>query len=315
MTNIQVLVVLLISSLFSYGQNTPVVEPAFDLSSYFSNIRDFTLSSTGDEAYITVQSSLGEISVLVELEKSGDEWMPKRILPFSGKYKDLEPFLSRDNLRLYFASNRPKPDSTNVSDDFDIWYVERAEVNDSWGEPINPGEPINSEYDEFYPSVSQKNNMYFTSDRPSSKGKDDIFCSDWKNNEYTEPFSLDESINTTGYEFNAYVAFDESYIIFSGYNRDDGFGSGDLYISYRDENGKWDKAMNLGKEFNSKYMDYCPFVDYHSKTLYFTSKRNSFKEVNNFQSLEDLVEEIHKNENSISAIYKVSIDDGQLPGN
>lgn len=315
MTNFQVLFALLLSSLFSYGQNHPVVEHAFDLSSYSSNIRDFALSSSGDEAYITVQSSLGEISVLVEIEKSGKEWIPKRILPFSGKYKDLEPFLSEDNLRLYFASNRPKPDSIDISDDFDIWYVERAEKNENWGDPINPGEPINSEYNEFYPSVSQQSNLYFTSDRPSSKGKDDIFCSVWKNNEYTEPFSLNDSINTIGYEFNAFIAFDESYIIFSAYNREDGFGSGDLYISYRDENEKWGKAINLGEEYNSKYMDYCPFVDSHSKTLYFTSKRNSFEEINNFHNIDELVEEIEKNENSISTIYKVSIDDGLLPGN
>ena len=66
----------------------------------------------------------------------------------------------------------------------------------------------------------------------STKGKDDIFVSKWENGKYTEPVSLSDSINSDGYEFNAFIAPDESYIIFTAYQREDGFGSGDLYMSY-----------------------------------------------------------------------------------
>ncbi|WP_321538323.1 hypothetical protein [Flavobacterium piscinae] len=46
------------------------------------------------------------------------------MVSFTGKYKDLEPFLSTDGLKLYFASNRPLTESGEPKD-FDIWYVER----------------------------------------------------------------------------------------------------------------------------------------------------------------------------------------------
>jgi hypothetical protein len=36
---------------------------------------------------------------------------------------------------------------------------------------------------------------------------------------------MGDVINTESYEFNAYVAPDESFLIFSGYNREDGYGS------------------------------------------------------------------------------------------
>ena len=44
-------------------------------------------------------------------------------------------------------------------------------------DPINIGEPINSPANEFYPSVANNNNFYFTCDERSTKGKDDIFFS------------------------------------------------------------------------------------------------------------------------------------------
>ena len=74
---------------------------------------------------------------------------------------------------------------------------------------------------------------------------------------------------------------DESYIIFTAYQREDGFGSGDLYMSIKDSDGIWAKAKNLGAEINSNKMDYCPYVDTKTNTLYFTSKRS---EINNSNS-------------------------------
>jgi len=58
------------------------------------------------------------------------------------------------------------------------------------------------------------------------------------NGKYSEAESLPDSINFTGDEFNAFVDPDETYIIFSGYKRRDGYGSGDLYISKKNEKGE-----------------------------------------------------------------------------
>ena len=120
--------------------------------------------------------------------------------------------------------------------------------------------------------------------------------------------SLDESINTEDYEFNAYVSHDESFIIFSGYNRNDGYGSGDLYISYRDAKGNWTMADNLGEVVNSRYMDYCPFMDLDTNTLYFTSRRSSLQGVNDFKTTDDLIQAINTYENGQSRIYKIHFE-------
>ena len=304
---------LCLVSLFGYGQSDKNVKPALPTFAGVQDIRDFALSSSRQEAYITVQSRFSEVSVLVQIKKVNNVWSMPKLLSFSGQYNDLEPFLSKDDLTLYFASNRPVSDSTNQPKDFDIWYVKREDLTAEWGEPINLGAPINTVHDEFYPSVAKNNNLYFTSNRPNSKGKDDIFFSTWKMGLYSEPVSLSDSINTDGYEFNAYISPDESFIIFSGYGRKDGFGSGDLYISFQDNNQNWSKAINLGKDINSKYMDYCPFFDTRTNTLYFTSKRSSFKSQYDFQNIEDALHEINKAENGLSKIYLIPFNVSNKP--
>lgn len=115
----------------------------------------------------------------------------------------------------------------------------RKSITEPWSEPMNLGAPINTEHNEFYPAISMSKNLYFTSDRPSAIGKDDIFLSEWNSGTYNDVTSLSASINTEGYEFNSYIAPDESFIIFSGYNRKDGLGSGDLYISFKNTDGSW----------------------------------------------------------------------------
>lgn len=279
------------------------VQPfAEHIFSKYSNVRDFTITADETEAYFTLQSPARELSVIMKIKKENDVWQQPEITSFSGKYTDLEPFLSPDNLKLYFVSNRPvSKDSTNTKD-MDIWYVERAAKTDVWSKPKNIGAPINTEADEFYPSVASNGNLYFTTIKKELKSQDDIFMSRWENNTYSEPVILGEGVNTIGAEYNAFVAPDESYLIFGGWRRPDGLGSGDMYIS-RYINGKWTNAENLGDKINSKDMEFCPFVN--DGTLYFTSRRsNVSSKEDGFTNTEELLTEINKYDNGSSRIYK-----------
>jgi len=280
------------------------VQPfAENVFSKFINVRDFTMTKDEDEAYFSLQSPNRELSVIMKIEKKENVWQEPEISNFSGKYTDLEPFLSPDNLKLYFVSNRPvSKDSTNTKD-MDIWYVERTSKNSSWSEPKNIGSPVNTVGDEFYPSVANNGNLYFTTIKKELESADDIFVSRWENNTYSEPKLLGEGVNTEGAEYNAFIAPDESYIIFGGWRRPDGLGSGDMYIS-KNIDGEWTSAENLGEEINSKYMEFCPFV--LNETLYFTSRRSSVKQKENgFKNAQELISEINKYDNGASRIYKV----------
>lgn len=281
------------------------VQPfAKHIFSKFSNVRDFTMSSDETEAYFTLQSPARELSVIMKIIKDNGVWQDPQISSFSGRFNDLEPFLSPDNLKLYFVSNRPvSKDSINTKD-MDIWFVERSSRTSAWSQPKNIGAPINTGGDEFYPSVASNGNLYFTSIKKELESQDDIFMSKWVNNTYSEPEILGEGVNTLGAEYNAFIAPDESYIIFGGWRRPNGLGSGDMYISENNK-GEWSLAQNLGEQINSKGMEFCPFVN--NGTLYFTSRRSSVKmKENGFTSTEELMSQINKYDNGSSRIYEVA---------
>ena len=303
------LFLLLLVTSISNSQNKNQITPFLpEIISNFPNVRDLTISKTGNEAYFTVQSYMGDLSTIVLITKENNKWIQPEIVKFSGRFHDTEPFLSPNGLKLYFASNRPIISSETKTKDFDIWYVERNSIETDWSDPINLGAPINTKGNEFYPAITNSGNIYYTSDLKTSKGKDDIFLSTFENGNYTTPISLSNSINSEGYEFNAYVSPNESVLIFTAYNREDGFGSGDLYISTKNENGEWSKAKNLGETINSNKMEYCPFVDFNNNTLYFTSKRNKVQtNFNTKQSLKQFLNEANKYQNGLSRLYKVPI--------
>jgi len=294
----QLLCSFLLLSINAFAQEP---QPALVLLKDYPNARDFTLSKDGDEAYLTLQDPAETIALIVCVKRVGDKWLEPEKVSFSSQYRDIEPFLSPDGNRLYFSSNRPKPDRPNAAD-YDIWYVERADESSAWSEPINVGSPVNTQYDEFYPSVAANGNLYFTTDSPSTKGKDDIFCSVWKGQRFDKPASL--SINSSDAEFNAFIASDESYLLYTVYNKSGGIGSGDLYISFRKDDGSWTTAINLGETINTKFMEYCPFFDATTQTLYFTSRRNKVV-ARDFESVADFMTEATKYANGISKIYQV----------
>lgn len=299
----------LLISTFSYSQQTNEVQPYLsEIITEFPNVRDITIAKNGNEIYFSVQSYMAELSTIVVVKKEITGWSKPQVVSFSGQFHDLEPFLSPNGLRLYFASNRPLNSNETEIRDFDIWYVERKSPNDKWSKPINIGAPINTDKNEFYPAITNNNNIYFTSDWESTKGKDDIFMSKYENGKYNEPISLSSTINSEGYEFNAYVSPDDSIMIYTAYNRKDGLGSGDLYMSEKDENDRWTKSKNLGSSVNSNKMDYCPFFEPTTNTLYFTSKRNSTKsKFTDKKSLNQFLKEVNKYENGLSRLYKTTI--------
>ena len=251
--------------------NTAELFAPKSISDEFGN-RDMAISPKGDELFYTMQYNYGMLSTILYSIKVNGQWTPPQVADFCGQYKDLEPAFSYDGTKLYFSSNRPLND-TGKEKDYDIWYV--TKVNGKWANAINMKNPVNSDKDEYYASVAKNNDIYFT--RAVEGREEDIMVCQFTNGAYNEAVSLPDSINSTGDEFNAYVDPNEQYIIFSGYKRKDGDGSGDLYISKKNEKGQWLQARNLGANINSTSLDYCPYITPDKKYFFFTSNRHSIK--------------------------------------
>lgn len=181
-----------------------------------------------------------------------------------------DPFLSPDEQRLYFISQRPL-NAKGPTKDYDIWYVEKK--GDGWGEPINAGDPINTSGEEYYISFTEKGRLYFASNRKG--GNFDIYFSDLVNGEFQKPNRLSNAINSPHYEADVFIDPKERYIIFCA-DRPDGFGRGDLYISFKTKEGTWSQAQNMGAEINSSGHELCPYVSPDGAYLFYTSREDIY---------------------------------------
>ncbi len=112
----------------------------------------------------------------------------------SESYSVGTPAMSADGNRLFFASDKPGGFGGT-----DLYYCEKK--NNSWGEPVNLGPVINSEYNESYPFINAAGRFFFASDKPGGNGGKDIYYSLEINGQWLEPIHLDEEINSRGDDF------------------------------------------------------------------------------------------------------------------
>lgn len=208
-------------------------------------------------------------------ELMGNKWSTPRTILSHEKYGFNDPFLSPDEKRLYFISERTL-DGSGAKQDHDIWYVEK-EGND-WSEPINAGPNINSNRNEYYMSFTQTGTMYFSSNKRTSGQKQnsfDIYSSKSIDGEFQKATRLGNSINTSNYEADVFVDPAETYVIFCA-RRPDGLGRGDLYISFKNTDGTWTKSISMGDKINTEKHELCPFVSKDGKYLFYTSNQDIY---------------------------------------
>lgn len=101
-------------------------------------------------------------------------------------------------------------------------------------------------------------------------GNYDIYKSVYTPNGWSEPENLGANINTEFWESSPSLSPDNRVLFFSS-NRPGGYGGKDLYVSYRNADGKWTPARNMGPEINTKGDELAPFIHPDNQTLYYTS--------------------------------------------
>ena len=89
--------------------------------------------------------------------------------------------------------------------------------------------------------------------------------------EAPRPFS--KAINTGKFNAHPFISPDESYIIWDG-DRESGYGDSDLYISFRQQDGLWGEAINLGDNINTAAWESTAFVTPDGKYLFFNRNMN-----------------------------------------
>lgn len=237
--------------------------------------RGGTFTPDGRDYYFVKRAAETYFAAICVSHYSHGRWSAPEVAPFSGQHSDLDPFITPDGSRLFFASSRPVDGKPRA--DFDIWFMEKTP--EDWGEPQHLPEPINTTANENYATVTRDGALYFGSSRAGGKGSYDIYRARFVNGSYGEPENLGDAVNTEFSEIHPFVAPDESYLVFVSIGRADeivGDGNryprGDLYASFR-RGGAWRAAKHLGRGVNTAASEFCPNVSPDGRYLFFTSER------------------------------------------
>jgi len=227
----------------------------------------------GSEFYFTTWTEETGTRIMVTRQFEG-RWAVPQLASFSTHPTDVDPVISYDGKQLFFSNRRPRPgEAPDGKKGFDMWFAERLDAD--WGETQFLGPVVNSGSSQAYTSLTRDGTLYFQSVRNDGFGKGDIYRSRLSNGLYQAPENLGPTINSEHYEGDVFVAADESYLVVTVYGREDGFGGGDLYVSFRGPDDSWSPLKNMGSDINSDKREFCPMVTHDGKYLFFSSKRRS----------------------------------------
>ena len=210
------------------------------------NHHTLSFSTDGKELYF---SRYPEHVTMMMREVDGI-WQPPEPAPFPG----WEAVFAPDGKSLVVGNG-------------DLFRVDR--IPGGWGQAEALKGAVNTKDYEYYASSSTDGTLYFTR-RVNERAM--ILRARPDNGAYPVAEELDAVVNGT-VAFHPFVAPDGSYLLFNSFDRPDGLGEQDIYVSFRQIDGTFGKPVNLGPGVNSPERELCPVVSPDGKYLFFTRLR------------------------------------------
>ena len=149
-------------------------------------------------------------------------------------------------------------------------------IGDRWTPPENLGPPVNSRNWETQPSMaSDGRTLYFirgTQAQDGIKSMDIYTTALQEDGTWSKPEKLGANVNTPYQEESVQIHPDGRTLYFSS-NGHPGFGGLDIFVSRKEEDGSWGKALNLGYPINTGADENSLLVSADGEVAYFASDR------------------------------------------
>jgi outer membrane protein OmpA-like peptidoglycan-associated protein/tetratricopeptide (TPR) repeat protein len=237
------------------------------------------------DAYLSIAGMYGEmkdydgaIENYIKAKSIDAEYFKDYNLPFSinlagkGEFakalESVNEFLTIPNLN---SQSRLAGEFRQKSYQFAIEYSKQKPLLDYKFEPQNMGDSVNSVVSEYFPTLTIDGNELIITRRVKNYNED-FFGSVRVDGKWSKAQPLEGDINTDANEGAQTISQDGQWLIFTGCNFRNGFGSCDLYISYLTNDG-WSAPVNLGPKVNSDQWDTAPTLSPDKRDLYFASSR------------------------------------------
>lgn len=299
------LVVLMLLFVFpgiAQKKNIKKIEQLCDKTMKYINKQDYEKASKYVNQIFAIDSNYAKAYVLqgdiysltLDAEKSADAYnkairlneKPKPMLYYvaaeeemkCGRYES-----AKQNYENYLNSFTTVPPLVNevgkqlVNCEFSITEI----TNPMKFSPINMGNAINSEWDEYLPTVTaDEEELIITVRRPRDHNtvcalcatEEDFYSSVKVNGVWEMRQPLGAPINSSYNEGAQCISPDGRFLFYTLCNTDFGYGSCDLYWAKR-IGDRWGRARNFGPPVNTKFWESQPTIAPDGKTIYFASNR------------------------------------------
>ncbi len=216
---------------------------------------------------------------LVEYRKSVRTFHPPKGVytnmgvEINSKHEDYGPTINASNGRLIFTSRRNRDAKiTSAGYNEDLFYTESS--NGSWDKAQSFGKPINSVYNEGSACLSKDGQtLYFARcECPDCHGNCDLYVAKkMKNGTWGNIKNLGTQVNSPAWDSQPTLSQHEDTLYFAS-DRLGGFGTSDIYFTYKLKNGRWAPAQNMGPVINTRESEVSPFFHPKYQVLYFSSR-------------------------------------------
>jgi outer membrane protein OmpA-like peptidoglycan-associated protein/tetratricopeptide (TPR) repeat protein len=190
----------------------------------------------------------------------------------NSQYPDYGPVISADESVMLFTSRRPNTTGgmtdPNINEYFEDIYIS-TKKDGKWSPAQNMGKPVNTEDHDANSGLSADGQRFLIY---IGKNNGDLYEAELKGDSWSKPERMNKNINTDFHESSACYTPDGKSVYFVSDKPQDGLGDRDIYLSVKDEKGKWGKAVNLGPTINTPYGEEGVFIHPDGKTMYFSSQ-------------------------------------------
>jgi hypothetical protein len=195
------------------------------------------------EFYFKRKGGKYEKSTLVVIQYKNDRWIESVVSPAEASVG--EPSVSPDGYTIYLDSR----------------YIERT--SSGWSAVKSLGAPFK---DIPIMRLTASTSGTYVFDEREEIGT--IRYSRIIDGKREAPKAFGKEINSGKWIAHPFIAPDESYLIWDC-EREGGYGDSDLYVSFRQEEGSWGPAINLGEDINTAREDIYGSVTPDGKYLFF----------------------------------------------
>lgn len=208
-----------------------------------------------------------------------DTWFPAVPIPeLNSEFNEGAPSIAGDGKTLVFTACELMGEygGRRVGQGSCDLFISKK-VAGKWTEPENIGKPINTKNWETQPSLTADGNtVFFIRGVPSNTGvkeQDIYYSSRQPNGKWGIPVKLSPKVNTPYREESVFIHPDGNTLYFSS-DGHPGMGGLDLYMSRRDNGGRWQKPENLGYPINTFKDENSLLVSPNGELAYFASDRD-----------------------------------------